>query len=152
MTWERLREVERLGLWRRPSALRWLDAARELPDADASSVVHGDLHARHLLVDEHGALAAVVDWGDVCRADPAIDLPLLWSGLPPDARGELLSAYGPVGEELLLRARVLALFLGAALALYAHHERLIDLERDAIGGLDRAAASDRLERLREGHG
>ena len=60
------------------------------------------------------------------------------AGLPPDARGELLSAYGPVGEELLLRARVLALFLGAALALYAHHERLIDLERDAIGGLDRA--------------
>ena len=138
MTWERLREVERLGLWRRPSALRWLDAARELPDADASSIVHGDLHARHLLVDEHDALAAVIDWGDVCRADPAIDLPLLWSGLPPDARGELLSAYGPVGEEPLLRARVLALFLGAALALYAHHERLIDLERDAIRGLDRA--------------
>ena len=57
--------------------------------------------------------------GGLCRADPAIDLPLLWSGLPPDARGELLSAYGPVGEEPLLRARVLALFLGAALALYA---------------------------------
>ena len=37
-----------------------------------------------------------------------------------------------------MRARVLAVFLSAVLALYAHHERMPALEREAIAGLGRA--------------
>ena len=54
----------------------------------------------------------------------------------------LLAAYGPVGEEQLLRSRVLAVFLCATLALYARHEGMPSLEREAIGGLERASASE----------
>jgi aminoglycoside phosphotransferase (APT) family kinase protein len=140
-TVERLAELERLGLWRPPPVVReMLDAAASLPPAEPSAVVHGDLHIRHLLVDERCGAAGVIDWVDVCRADPAIDLPLYWSLLPPDARLDFLVAYGRVTDEQLLRARVLALFLGATLAVYAHHEGMADLERETIAGLDRAVA------------
>lgn len=138
LTQERLGEGERLGLWSVPGSVgRWLEAARGLPPAVPSSIVHGDLHARHVLVDEHGAAVGVIDWGDACRADPAVDLSILWSLLPIDARAEFLDAYGPVSQEQLLRARVIALVLCAMLALYAHHEHLPSLEHEAVAGLAR---------------
>ena len=95
---------------------------------------------RHLLVDDGGAPTGVIDWGDVCRADPSIDLSLYWSLLTPAGREAFLVAYGPVGEDGLLRARVLALCLGALLAAYAHAEGMHELEREAIAGLKRTAA------------
>jgi aminoglycoside phosphotransferase (APT) family kinase protein len=138
-TRERLLELERLGLWRAPAAVgRLLDAAEDLPPAEPTALAHGDLHVRHLLVGEDGAMTGVIDWGDVCRADPAIDLMLLWSLLPPAARDGFLDAYGPVAPDQARRARVLALFLCGTLALYAHHEGLPALEREALGGLARA--------------
>ena len=82
----------------------------------------------------------MIDWGDMCRADPSVDLLLVWSFLPPDARDEFLAAYGPVEPEPLLRARVLALFLSAALLLYAEHEGMANLKDESLAGLDRAAA------------
>jgi aminoglycoside phosphotransferase (APT) family kinase protein len=138
---ERLTEVERLGLWRRPpSVRRLLDAARTLPPpAEPATIAHGDLHFRHVLVGEHGEPTGVIDWIDVCRGDPSIDLCLLWSVLPPDPRAEALDAYGPVAEEQVLRARVLAVFLCATLAIYGRHEAMPALEREAVAGLDRAA-------------
>jgi aminoglycoside phosphotransferase (APT) family kinase protein len=81
----------------------------------------------------------VIDWGDVCRADPAIDLQLVWSFLPPTQRAAFLDAYGPVSEDQLLRARVLALSLCAALAAYGHAEGITGVEREALDGLARTA-------------
>ena len=136
---ERLAAGERLGLWSVPAPVdAILDAAYELPAVAPSVVVHGDLHVRHLLVDEHGDISGVIDWGDLGRADPSSDLSLLWSLLPAAARREFIDAYGPVSPDQLLRARVLALFLSAVIALYAHHERMPALERGAIEGVARA--------------
>jgi aminoglycoside phosphotransferase (APT) family kinase protein len=90
-------------------------------------------------MDERGGLTGVIDWGDVCRADPSIDLQLYWSLLPPEDRAEFLDIYGPVAGERLLRARVIALFLCAALAVYGHEEGMRDVEREALAGLARAA-------------
>jgi aminoglycoside phosphotransferase (APT) family kinase protein len=138
---EQLAEAERLGLWRVPeSARRWLGDALELPPPEATAVVHGDLHIRHVIVGDGGAVAGVIDWGDLARADPSSDLSLYWTLLPADARPAFIDAYGPVSEERLLRARVLALFLSAVLALYAHHEGMPALEREAVAGLTRACA------------
>ena len=140
-TVEQLGEVERLGLWRTPGAVGGLlEEARTLPPPEPSAIVHGDLHVRHLLVAPDGALTGVIDWGDMCRADPSVDLLLVWSFLPPHARDEFLAAYGPVEPEPLLRARVLALFLSAALLLYAEHEGMANLKDESLAGLDRAAA------------
>ena len=139
-TAERLAEVERLGLWRAPASVHdVLDAARGLGASGSSALVHGDLHIRHLLVDEDCAAAGVIDWIDICRGDRAIDLPLFWALLPAAGRVEFLDAYGTVTAAQLLRARVLALFLSATLAVYARHEGMASLEREAIGALERTA-------------
>ena len=103
-------------------------------------LAHGDLHVRHLLVDGHGRATAVIDWDDLCRADPAVDLPLFWCALPPPARDAFLDAYGPVGEDRLLRARVLAVSLCGSLAVYARGEGMPALERESLRGLDLAVA------------
>jgi aminoglycoside phosphotransferase (APT) family kinase protein len=139
-TADRLAELERLGLWRVPRNVHdVLDAARGLGAPESSALVHGDLHIRHLLVGDDCGAAGVIDWIDICRGDPAIDLPLFWSLLPPAGRPEFLDAYGTVTDTQLLRARVLALFLSAMLAVYAHHEEMAGLEREAIGALERTA-------------
>lgn len=137
MTRERLAELGRRGLWLQPP-VPWLDDAESLPPTTASAVTHGDLHVRHALVEEDGSLAGVIDWGDLGRSDPAVDLSLYWSALPPAARPAFLEAYGPVDEAALLRARVLAVFLSGTLALYAAAEGVPALERESLAGLERA--------------
>jgi aminoglycoside phosphotransferase (APT) family kinase protein len=122
-----------------PQVERVLDAALELPTPPATVLAHGDLHLRHALVGDDGGLSGVIDWGDVCRADPAVDLSLYWSLLSDDGRAAFLTAYGPVTDEQLLRARVLALVLNAMIAAYARHQEAPRLERAALAGLTRAA-------------
>ena len=100
--------------------------------------MHSDLHFRHLLVDENATAVAVIDSGDLCCGDPSIDLSLISSFVPPEGRTAFLAAYGPVTTEQLLHARVLALFLCAALAVYAHNEEMNNVKREAIEGLARA--------------
>ena len=113
-----------------------LEAALGLPPPERLAVVHGDLHLRHAFVAD-GRLSGVIDWGDLCRADPAVDLVLVWCALPPSARSAFFAAYGAVPDDALLRARVLSLFLCAVLAIHARHEGLDDVERESLGGLER---------------
>jgi aminoglycoside phosphotransferase (APT) family kinase protein len=140
-TLDQLGPVEAAGLWTAPESVhRLLDEAASLPKPEPVSVVHGDLHFRHLLVDDRGALSGVIDWGDVCHGDPAVDLTLFWSLLPPAARPDFLAAYGPVREDQLVRARVLAINLCSILALYAHDEGMPAVKSEALAGLARAVA------------
>jgi aminoglycoside phosphotransferase (APT) family kinase protein len=136
-----LDELAALGLWRRPASVdRLLEAAERLPPSDALAVVHGDLHFRQVLVGEDASPTGVIDWVDVCRSDPAIDLSMLWSYLPREGRDAFLAEYGAVTDEQLLRARVIALALSAALAHYGHGRGFRRTEREALFGLDRTAA------------
>jgi aminoglycoside phosphotransferase (APT) family kinase protein len=109
--------------------------------SDANPVlVHGDLHVRHLLVSAPGRLAGVIDWGDICRAPRAVDLSLYWSAFPAPARVAFRAAYGPLGDDTLVPARVLALFLCATLAGYARDVAMRELEQEALRGLERTLA------------
>ena len=137
---EQLHELATTGLadhWRRARPL--LDAARDLPTSDRSAVVHGDLHFRHLLVDGD-ALTGVIDWGDLCRGDPAMDLQVAWSFLPPEARPAFWAAYGPIEPDQELRPRIVALFLGAVLARYGELEGLGGVRDEALAPLERTLA------------
>ena len=141
-TREQLAEVETLRLWRTPAFVdRLLDDAERLSPSDASTVVHGDLHFRQVLASDAAEPTGVIDWVDICRSDPAIDLQLLWSFVPASGRQAFLDEYGPVTESQLLRARILALFLCAALARYGHAEGLSNIEREAVGGLARSVTN-----------
>jgi len=137
---EDIAELERLGLWQSPAELEpFLEQALELPPPQPATVAHGDLHIRHLLVDA-GAAAGVIDWGDVCLADPAVDLPLLWSFVPPDGRRAFLDAYGPVNEAQLQLSRLLSVQLCAVLAHYGHAEGQPEILRAGLDGLARTLA------------
>jgi aminoglycoside phosphotransferase (APT) family kinase protein len=136
-TRERLAALADLTREESRAAERLLHEAERLPPSSAPALVHGDLHVRHVLVED-GRVSGVIDWGDVCVGDPSIDLQLAWSLLPAERRAVFLDAYGPVDEETQLRARVLAVFFCALLADYARARGLPGLERETRSGLVRA--------------
>ena len=126
-----------LDVWTAPPEVgRLLDEAERLPPSTRRAITHGDLHHRHLLVDDR-ATSGVIDWGDMCLADPAIDLLLVWSLLPPGGRERFVAEYGAIDEASRLRARVLALFLCATLAIYAREVGHESLLRESVAGLER---------------
>ncbi len=96
------------------------ESVRPAP-APRVSAIHGDLYARHLLLDPRGGLAAVIDWGDVALGDPAEDLALAYSFLPASARADFFAAYGPAdaGERARARFSALSRYAGSLLA-YAY--------------------------------
>jgi aminoglycoside phosphotransferase (APT) family kinase protein len=84
----------------------------------ATCWVHGDLYARHLVLNPAGGIAGVIDWGDVHIGDPAADLSIAWSFLPAEARPAFRSAYGAIDPAMWDRARFRAIYYGALLAEY----------------------------------
>jgi aminoglycoside phosphotransferase (APT) family kinase protein len=60
----------------------------------------------------------VIDWGDVHLGDPALDLSLAFSFLPPAARGAFREAYGAIDDATWDRARFRALHYGVLLTHY----------------------------------
>lgn len=123
----------------RAAAEKLLRAGSALPPSARAAIVHGDLHFRHVLVDAARAdpLAGIIDWGDLCRGDPAMDLHLAWSLLPPGARPAFWAAYGPIDPDQEVRARVVGLFLGAVLALYGDREGLPGVRDEALAAVER---------------
>ncbi|MCL6598409.1 MAG: phosphotransferase [Alicyclobacillus macrosporangiidus] len=97
------------------SAASWGDAAGTGPMA----VVHGDLNFRNFLVDETGALCGVIDWGDAHIGHPAIDLTVVYSFLPPQAREAFWRVYGPVPDRVRRLARFRALYSSVLILEYA---------------------------------
>jgi aminoglycoside phosphotransferase (APT) family kinase protein len=83
----------------------------------------------------------VIDWGDLCLADPAVDLSLAYGAFAGPARAALLAAYGPVPPARELAARVLAVSLCAALAEYAADEDRPVLLAESLAGLRRAVTN-----------
>jgi aminoglycoside phosphotransferase (APT) family kinase protein len=138
---EALVRLERDGLWHPPASVEpLLESALALPASSERTLVHGDLHFRHVLVDQ-SRMSGVVDWGDVCIADPSVDLQLVWSFFSPGAWQAFLDEYGEIPRRRELRARALGFSLNAMLALYGRDESLPDVERAALASLDRLAAS-----------
>lgn len=80
---------------------------------DRRCIVHGDVYARHLLVDDRHRLTGVIDWGDVHVGDPALDLMAAFSMLPPRAYREFKAAYGGVDEQTWMLAKYRAVYHGA---------------------------------------
>ena len=142
-TRQRMAELAAAGLWTAPPIVEAIlaDASTLGPPRD-EALAHGDLHVRHVLVDDGGGPCAVIDWGDLCVADPTVDLALYWSVLDDAGRRAFRDSYGegPLTADRLLRARVLALFLDGALALYARDTDNDALLAQTLGDLDRIVA------------
>lgn len=118
---ERFEEIESLGIiadmsrWRRT-----LEAIEPLREARAHCLVHGDLYAHQILVDDAGNVTGIIDWGDVHLGDPAVDLAVGFMMFSPAARKRFIDAYGGVDNDTLNLARFRALYHTAATVTYAH--------------------------------
>ncbi len=100
--------------------LEILENPPQFKSTPTGNLVHGDLYVRHLLIDSNRRLCGVIDWGDVHAGDPAVDLAVAHSFLPPRAHDEFRRAYGELDEARWQLARLRALWHSAVLALYAH--------------------------------
>lgn len=89
--------------------------------------------------DAHRTLSGVIDWGDVQRNEPCVDLQLYWSFFPPLARSAFLDAYGAAAPAQLMKARVMAVFLSLALVLYGHTEGMAAVRDEALRALSFAS-------------
>ncbi len=72
----------------------------------------------------------------MCRAPRSVDLPLYWNPFNAPSRSAFRAAYGPLTENTLLSARVLAPFFDATLAVYAHDKGMDKLKQEALRGRD----------------
>jgi len=72
--------------------------AIEAPPAQDRVWLHGDLHPRNLVVRD-GALAGILDWGDITAGDVATDLAVAWLVFDSVGQDAFLEAYGPTEAE-----------------------------------------------------
>ncbi len=78
------------------------------------AIVHADLNPDHVLLDPAtGEVTGIIDFGDVCVGDPAID----FAGLPDDIVEAMLATYGRHDPTLLYRRQALI----RAIPLHAVH-------------------------------
>ena len=137
----RLDEVIAKGLWESTAEVEHLlIRTTGLPPPPRTLVLHGDLHVRHVLVDDSGRASGVIDWGDVCAGDPSADLSIAYGSFIGDARNAFFDAYGPIDGLTELRARVIATFLAAALLGYAADEGMARLAAESRTALERVVA------------
>jgi aminoglycoside phosphotransferase (APT) family kinase protein len=139
---ERLESLQRHGVV--DGGEPWLRLFEHLDSAERGSaslqsdgtgggaIVHGDLYARHLLVDDSDTLTGVIDWGDVHTGDVAMDLMVVYGFLPAAARPAFMREYGSVDEGVLRRARLRAAFHAVSFTWYAFEAGDRDLADEGL--------------------
>lgn len=101
-----------------------------------TALVHGDLHMRHVMLDEQHQLSGIIDWGDAHIGHPSCDFYPYWSLFSPSARRAFLEAYGPVDEQTLIAGRLVATYINVILALSADDFGLPHLKKAALNALE----------------
>lgn len=118
---ENILKIKNLGLFTScDKLLAIIDKLEHVRDHEPKVVVHGDLYARHLLIGEQRELAGVIDWGDLRIVNPAIDLAIVFTFLPPEAHATFFEVYGPVPQETKQLACLKGLYHNAIILCYAH--------------------------------
>lgn len=102
----------------------WSRCADASPHVGPPIWVHGDLHPLNVLArsDAAPALRAVIDWGDLCRGDPATDLAVAWLAFDERGRAAFRAAASsrhPLDDPIWDRALAWAIALGVLFMLDA---------------------------------
>jgi aminoglycoside phosphotransferase (APT) family kinase protein len=107
----------------------------------ADTLVHGDLHAGQIVVDDSNRMCGVIDWGDVHVGDPAVDLAAVHAMLPRQCHDAFLRAYGAVDDVSWQAARARATWHSVALLAYAVDTGDTDLMLEASQAVGRITGS-----------
>ena len=107
----------------------WHQALNAPIDVQATWL-HGDLHARNVLV-KNGTIAGIIDWGDITSGDIATDLAAIWMLFSDaTARQQALTQYTNISEATLQRSKGWAVLFGVTLL----DTGLIDHPRHTVMG------------------
>jgi aminoglycoside phosphotransferase (APT) family kinase protein len=80
-----------------------------------STWIHGDLHARNILVED-GKISGVIDWGDMTSGDIATDLAAIWMLFDDSTvRQFALTTYGRLSDATIYRSIGWAILFGVVL-------------------------------------
>jgi aminoglycoside phosphotransferase (APT) family kinase protein len=82
------------------------------------------------MCDTEGQLTGLIDWGEVHAGDPALDLSIAWSFLPPTAHAAFRSHYGHIDEATWRRAKFKAIHYAVIVMGYALDIGDLDLQRE----------------------
>jgi macrolide phosphotransferase len=74
---------------------KWLDNDAIWPQHLA--LVHGDLHAGHLLLDEDGRITGILDWTEAHWGDPATDLAMFYGAFGRAALDDCIARFEAAG-------------------------------------------------------
>ncbi|MDE3723667.1 phosphotransferase [Nocardiopsis sp. N85] len=104
------------GLTLDPDAVAALwNRALAVPDEAPRVWIHGDLHPFNV-ISRNGAFGGIIDWSDIARGDPAVDLGFLRLLFPAADMPAAHEAYGGVDEATAARALGIGLVKAALLA------------------------------------
>jgi len=121
------------------AATPWLDVLEAglavLPLDGPLVVVHGDFYSRHILVDDDGRMAGVIDFGDLHVGHPAIDVSVAWTVLPPRARDEFFAVYGQLDARATAAARLRALTSALAQEAYGRDVGDARIQHEGVAAL-----------------
>jgi len=98
-------------------------------------LTHGDLYARHLIVNASHDIIGIIDWGDAEIGHPAIDLAIAHIFLPPSAYALFKKTYGPISDETWELARIRAIYSLTTTIIYGHDIHDENLIKESITGL-----------------
>jgi aminoglycoside phosphotransferase (APT) family kinase protein len=108
-----------------------------LPLEGPRTVVHGDFYSRHILVDDGGRMAGVIDFGDLHVGHPAVDVSVAWTVLPARARAAFFAVYGGVDARVTAAARLRALTSALAQEAYGRDVGDARIQREGVLALRR---------------
>lgn len=111
------------------------NASHNTPKLPGTTLVHGDLYHRHLLFDDHQDLCGVIDWGEACQSDSAVDLGVLYQYFPLEVHEDFLSAYGEVEPETLVYARFVGLYYAVTFLWFGHGRNDKNLIKSSLKSL-----------------
>lgn len=96
---------------------------------------HGDLYAKHVLLDDNKKLCGIIDWGDLHIGNPAIDFALIHSFAPSQYHQKFKDIYGCIADPVWELARFRAIYSSAAITNYAVDIKLQALRQEGLQGL-----------------
>lgn len=99
-------------------------------------LIHGDVYARHFMLNERKEWTGIIDWGSVNVAHPAIDYQSVFSFFPKKGQDRFFSIYGAIDEETRLLSLVKAVLVSSAMASFGHKAGDSALAAEGLWSLD----------------